>query len=60
MPGKMMSYPRDEIFREVAYLAYHFHWSLDEIMGLDHKTRHRFIREISEINRKINSEREGG
>jgi len=50
----MTSYPRDRIFREVAYLAYHFHWSLDEIMELDHKTRHRFIHEVSEINRKIN------
>ena len=54
MLGKMTCYPRDEIFREVAYLAYHFHWSLDEIMELDHKTRHRFIHEVSEINRKIN------
>lgn len=51
----MSSYPRDQIFREVAYLAYHFHWSLDEIMELDHKTRHRFIHEVSEINRKINN-----
>jgi hypothetical protein len=54
MPGKITSYPRNEIFREVAYLAYHFHWSLDEITGLDHGTRHRFIREISQINRRIN------
>jgi hypothetical protein len=58
MPGKMTSYPRDEIFREVAFLAYHFHWSLREITGLDHRTRHRFIREISHINRRINSGRE--
>jgi hypothetical protein len=49
-----MSYPRDQIFREVAYLAYHFHWSLHEIMELDHQTRHRFIHEVSEINRRIN------
>ncbi|MCK4655451.1 MAG: hypothetical protein KAT85_00415 [candidate division Zixibacteria bacterium] len=56
----MTSYPRDEIFREVAYLAYHFHWSLDEITSLDHKTRHRFIGEISQINRRINSGREEG
>lgn len=54
-----MSYPRDQIFREVAYLAYHFHWSLDEIMELDHQTRHRFIHEVSEINRRINADQRG-
>jgi len=58
VPGKMTSYPRDDIIREVAFLAYHFHWSLDEIMELDHRTRHRFIHEISEINRRINRSRE--
>jgi hypothetical protein len=35
-------------------MAYHFHWSRDEIMELPHKERHRWVREISEINRKIN------
>ncbi len=38
----------------MAYVAYHFHWSRDEIMTLPHKERHRWVREISEINRKIN------
>ena len=57
MPGKMTSYPRDDIFREVAFIAYHFHWDLNGIMELDHATRHRFIDEISDINRKINDAR---
>ncbi len=57
MPGKMTSYPRKEIFREVAFIAYHFHWRLDDIMALDHMTRHRFIEEISGINRRINENR---
>jgi hypothetical protein len=39
-------------------MAYHFHWDLDEIMELDHATRHKFIEQISEINRKINKGRE--
>jgi len=57
MPGKMIGYPRDQLFREVAFIAYHFHWSLKEILSLDHKTRLRFIDEISNINREINSGR---
>jgi hypothetical protein len=55
----MTCYPRDEIFREVAFLAYHFHWGLDEILELDHTTRHRFIDEVSEINRRINRSQNG-
>ncbi len=57
MPGKMTSYPLEEIFREVAFIAYHFHWNLDDILTLDHKTRHRFIEEISAINQRINENR---
>ncbi len=53
----MTGYPREEIFREVAFIAYHFHWRLDDIMVLDHGTRHRFIEEISGINRRINENR---
>ncbi len=56
----MTSYPRDEIFREVAFIAYHFHWEMDTIMELDHATRHCFIREISDINQKINDARCAG
>lgn len=49
-----MSYPLDRIYREVAHIAYHFHWSLSEILDLPHSMRHRWIREISEINEKMN------
>ena len=42
------------LFEEVAYVAYHFHWSREEIMALPHKERHRWIEEISRINRRIN------
>jgi len=38
----------------VAYLAYHLHWPLDEILVMEHKERHMWIKEVSEINKKIN------
>jgi hypothetical protein len=43
-------------------VAYHFHWSRDEVLSLTHRERHRWVKEISEINRKINqsSGAEGG
>jgi hypothetical protein len=44
----------DRLYEEMAYIAYHFHWPREEVMSLPHKERHRWVREISEINRKIN------
>ncbi len=40
--------------REVAYVAYHFHWELDAILDLEHRDRQRFAAEISAINTAIN------
>jgi hypothetical protein len=37
-------------------VAYYFHWSLEEIMDLQHSDRRGFIEEISNINRRLNEE----
>ena len=50
-----MSYPSAALREEVAYIAYHFHWSLDEILNLEHRDRHRWVEEISKINRRLTS-----
>jgi hypothetical protein len=34
------------IWREISYLAFHFHWSLDDILDLEHPVRRRFVEEI--------------
>ena len=51
-----VSYDTDRLFEEVAYLAYHFHWSLDEILDLEHPLRRRFVEEIASINRRLAEE----
>ena len=51
-----MTYGADRIYEEVSYVAYHFHWSLDELLDLDHPTRRRFVEEIARINRRISGE----
>ncbi|BAZ16669.1 hypothetical protein NIES4071_85470 [Calothrix sp. NIES-4071] len=48
-----MSYPSDTLYEEVAFIAYHFHWSQDEIFNLEHITRQRWVAEINKINQKI-------
>jgi hypothetical protein len=43
----------DRLYEETAYLAYHFHWPLDDILDLEHPLRHRFLEEIARINRRV-------
>jgi hypothetical protein len=51
-----VTYATDRLFEEVAYVAYHFHWSMDEILDLEHGDRQRFAAEISNINRRLSEE----
>ena len=48
-----MRYPLDRLAQEVAYVAYHFHWSKDEIAEMSHLERNRWVSEIARINREI-------
>jgi len=52
-----VSYPLERIFQEVAYIAYHFHWSLDDLLDMEHRERQLWIKEISAINKEINESR---
>jgi len=45
-----MGHPSDELFEEVAYVAYHFHWPYDDVMELDHRERGRWADEIARLN----------
>jgi hypothetical protein len=47
------------LHEEVAYVAYHFHWPLDDIMSLEHRQRRRWVQEIAEINRRLNEASQG-
>lgn len=48
-----MTYGADRLYEETAYVAYHFHWSLDAILDLEHPVRNRFVEEIGRINRRL-------
>jgi hypothetical protein len=48
-------YPLEQASQEVAYIAYHFHWSKDEILEMCHLERQRWVKEISRINQEINT-----
>jgi hypothetical protein len=42
----------DRLFEEVAYLAYHLHWSHAEIVDLEHPLRRRYVDEATRLARR--------
>ncbi|MFE9751332.1 hypothetical protein FHX81_6368 [Saccharothrix saharensis] len=52
-----MTYGTDRLHEEVAYVAYHFHWSWDSILDLEHADRLRYVAEIGRINTRISQGR---
>jgi hypothetical protein len=43
----------NQVREEAAFIAYHFHWSLAEILELPHPERVAWVGEISKINERI-------
>ena len=50
----MTRYPLGRLYEEVAYLAYHFHWSREEIFRLEHRERARWVDHIARVNTRLN------
>jgi hypothetical protein len=53
----MTGYPSDVLFEEVAFIGYYLHWPYEQIMGLDHLERRRWVAEVSKINQRVNDGR---
>ncbi len=49
----MIVYPLDRLHEEIAYIAYHLHWSYSEIMHMEHAERRRWVEEVAAINRRL-------
>ena len=50
----MRAYPVHQLYEEMAFIAYHFHWPRTELLALEHGERRRWCEEISQINRTLN------
>jgi len=46
----MRSPALEEIWSEIAYLAYHLHWDLDVLLDLEHSDRARLLNEVADLN----------
>jgi hypothetical protein len=51
-------YPLNRLHEEVAFLAYHLHWSYDALLDMDHAERRRWCEEVSRINRRLSETEE--
>jgi hypothetical protein len=51
-------YPEERLYEEIAFIAYYFHWSYQDLMEMDHRERRRWCEEISRINRQLEAERD--
>jgi uncharacterized protein DUF6760 len=52
-----VTYAADRLHEEVAYVAFHFHWALDDILDLEHADRARYVSEIARINTRLSQGR---
>jgi hypothetical protein len=43
----------ERLYQEVAYVAYHFHWPPEQILGMEHRDRQRWVAEIARINERL-------
>lgn len=48
--------PQKELYRQLSFIAYYFHWDLERTLALPHLEREKFCREISQINKEANTQ----
>ncbi|GGY43977.1 DUF6760 family protein [Streptomyces tanashiensis] len=44
-----MTYAADRIEEETAYLAFHFHWGMDDVLDLEHADRRRYVAQAASL-----------
>ena len=48
--------PESRLHSEIAYLAYHLHWPLDDLLDLEHTLRRTYVAEVATLNRRAAGE----
>ncbi|MFN5727891.1 MAG: DUF6760 family protein [Pseudanabaena sp.] len=47
--GGIIGYPSERLYEEVAFIAFYFHWSREDILNLTHAERLRWVDEIMRL-----------
>jgi hypothetical protein len=56
-PGGIATYAAERLYEEAAYIAYHFHWPLDDLLDLEHAERRRWADQIAALNTRLQNGR---
>lgn len=48
----MKRYPGSALWDEIAYLAFHLHWSLDDLLDLEHRDRARLLGRVRDLDHR--------
>ncbi|WP_407681151.1 MULTISPECIES: DUF6760 family protein [Pseudanabaena] len=56
----MTCYPHKRLLEEVAYLSYHFHWSYENVLNMEHWERQQWVSQVAQINQQINQQSHQG
>jgi hypothetical protein len=48
-----VTYPLAKIREESAFIAYHLHWILEDILALPHRERVAWVGQVSAMNKKV-------
>jgi len=46
------------LLEEVAYLAYHFHWTYEEVLNMEHAERQQWVEQLARMNTRLNAPEE--
>ncbi len=52
--GGIKLYPEEELYREMSFISYYFHWGSEEVLSMEHTDRRKWCSEISKINQSLN------
>jgi hypothetical protein len=50
-----VTYPHAELYEEMAFIAYYLHWPVEQVLGLEHGERRRWVGEVSRINQRLST-----
>lgn len=51
-----MTYAPERLYEEIAYLAYHLHWSRADLLDLEHPERTRYLDQVAAMVTRANAE----
>jgi hypothetical protein len=52
----LIGHALSDLWQELTYLAYHLHWSLPELLELEHRDRAQLVEQVGRLNDQARKE----